>query len=89
MTKTRKDLDIDGGMLQDLTPPSGASSASSATYFGNSLEEQTTAYLLTFIEIYLALQLQKLTFVEIYLTLQPTILTSFKIYVAPTLPVKT
>ena len=89
MTRTRKDLDIDGGMLQDLAPPSGASSASSATYFGVSIEEQTATLLLTFVEIYLALQPAKLTFVEIYVALQFVLLTSVEICVVPRLPVNT
>jgi len=80
--KTRKYLDIHGGLLRESAPPSGASSASSATYFGVSFEGQTAAYLLTFIEIYVALQPMKLTFIEIYVALQPLILTFAKIYTA-------
>jgi hypothetical protein len=37
--KTSKNLDIDGGISREVEPPSGASSASSATYLGVSLEE--------------------------------------------------
>jgi hypothetical protein len=85
--KTRKYLDMDGGLSRESAPPSGASSASSATYFGVSIEEQTATFLLTFVEIYLALQLQKLTIIEIYAAPQFTFLTSFKILVAPVLPV--
>jgi len=43
------------------------------------------AHLLTFVEIYLALQPIKLTFVEIYVALHSHLITSFKIYVAPCL----
>jgi len=46
-------------------------------------------YLLTFVEIYPALQPAKLTFVEIYVALQFVLLTSVEIFVAPRLPVKT
>jgi len=55
--------------------PSGASSAISATCLGVSFEEETATFLLTFIEIYLALQHIKLTFVEIYVALQSALLT--------------
>jgi hypothetical protein len=46
-------------------------------------------YLLTFVEIYPALQPAKLTFVEIYVALQFVLLTSVEIFVVPRLPVKT
>jgi len=75
--KTRKYLDMDGGLSRESAPPSGASSASSATYFGVSIEEQTATLLSTFVKIYPALQPTKLTFVEIYVALQSAFLTFF------------
>ena len=44
MIKLRKYLDINGGLLRGSAPTSGASSASSATYFGVSLEEQPAIF---------------------------------------------
>jgi len=86
--KTRKYLDINDRMIWELGPPSSASSASSATYLGVSFEEQIVARLLTFIEIYVALQSVKLTSVEIYVALHPAVLTSIEVCVAPCLPVQ-